>query len=101
MRAPAWTRRWMLAGGAAIFAALLHVHAPLALGNGPVLVASDGAECPVCATVRGGLDAPPAPVLLPHVSGPVRPVPPPAAAALLEAPETPSPARAPPLPAQA
>lgn len=101
MHGQAWTRKWVLAAVAGIFAALLHVHAPLALGNDPVLVASEGAECPVCATVRGGLEAPPAPVLLPHVSGPVRPVPPPAAAALLEAPETPSPARAPPLPAQA
>ena len=101
MRGPAWTRTWVLAAGTAIFAALLHVHAPETLSPGPLLVASDGAACPACATVRGGLETPPAPLLLPHVTGPARPVLPPAAAALLEAPETPSPARAPPSPAKA
>jgi hypothetical protein len=101
MRGPAWIRKWALAAGAAVFAALLHVHAPLALSSGPVLVASDGDECPVCATVGGGMEAPPAPVLLPAASGPARPLPVPLVAALLEAPGTPSPARAPPPPALA
>jgi hypothetical protein len=101
MRGPAWIRKWALAAGAAVFAALLHVHAPLALSSGPVLVASDGDECPVCATVGGGMEAPPAPVLLPCVAGPALPILPAAAALLLEAPGTPSPARAPPPPALA
>ncbi|MGC8763737.1 MAG: hypothetical protein ACP5VN_08925 [Acidobacteriota bacterium] len=101
MRGAGCTRRWVLAAGAAVLAALVHVHEPLDLSRGPVLVGSNGAECPVCATMGGGLETPPAPILLPLVSGPALPLLPGAAAPLLEAPETPSPARAPPSAAQA
>ncbi len=57
-----------------ILSALFHVHAPdePVLG-GSRLLASD-AGCPACATLRSGMDEPPAPEILPDQAPLARPV---------------------------
>ena len=57
-----------------LLSALFHAHAPDATSwEGPCLVVSE-AGCPACATLRSGMDEPPAPEVLPDQAPLVSPV---------------------------